>query len=96
MKTCKGFDDRVNIITEFPSNKNVLEHVILLVVSIIIFFSSVFLNSVVITAILGSSQLKAKVSCFTILVRSVTDLAFALVIFPFFITLLSNEIGWEN
>ena len=93
IKTSRGFDDIVNIITGFPSTKNVLEHIILLVVGIIIFLSSVFLNSVVITAILGSSQLKAKVSCFTILVRSAMDLAFALVIFPFFITLLSKEIG---
>ena len=92
MKTCKSFNDGVHVITKFPSDENLVEHVILLVVGKMMFLSSVFLNGVVITAILLCSQLRAKVSCFTILARSLMDLAFGLVMTPLFIIFLSHEI----
>ena len=93
IKTCESSNDRIPVITKFPSDKNVIEHIILVVLAVILFFSSVFLNGVAITAIWVCSQLKAKVSCFTVMVRSVMDLVLGLVVVPFFVTVMSNEIG---
>ena len=95
IKTCKFLDDREEVITEFPSDRDVLEHTILLGLCVMLFLASLFLNGVAISAIWVCTQLRARVSSFTIMVRSIMDMATAVIVFPLFIALLSREIG-EN
>lgn len=93
VKTCKILNDREELIIKFPSEKNVREHVIMLVLCIILLFSTVFLNGTALTAIWKSHLLKAKVSSYPVMLRSVMDLAIGVVIIPLFITLLAGEIN---
>ena len=95
IESCKFLNDREEVIIKFPSNRKLREHIILLALGIILCLSATFLNGVATTAIWTCEQLKAKVSSFTILVKSIMDLAIAVVTFPLYITLLSREIG-EN
>ena len=85
--------DREDIITRFPSNMKEIDHIVLLVISVFTFFSTVLLNVVAITTIWIHKDLRAKVSHFTVMMRSVMDLATGIIIFPLFIALLSREIG---
>ena len=85
--------DREHVITKFPSNMMVIDHVVLLVICVFTFFSTVFLNGVAITTIWIHRDLRAKVSNFTVMMRSVMDLTTGITIFPLFIALLSREIG---
>ena len=95
IESCKFLNDREEVIIKFPSNRKLREHIILLALCIILLFSATFFNGVAITAIWTGEQLKAKVSSFTILVRSIMDMAIAVITFSLFIALLSREIG-EN
>lgn len=93
IETCKFLNDREILIIKFPSDTSVLRHVILLVVCILLLFSTIFLNGLTIAAIWLCGQLKAKVFCFTLLLKSVVDLAIGVVILPLFIALVSREIA---
>ena len=93
IETCKFLNDREILIIKFPSDTSVLQHIILLVICIILLFSTVFLNGLTITAIWLCGQLKSKVFCFTVMLKSVVDLAIGVVILPFFIALVSREIA---
>ena len=85
--------DREEVITKFPSTMKIIDHIVLLVICVFIFFFTVFLNVVAIATIWIHTELRAKVSHFTVMMRSVMDLATGIIIFPLFIALLSREIG---
>lgn len=93
IKTCTFLNDRENLIIKFPSDTSVLQHIILLVISIILMFSTIILNGLTVAAIWLCGQLKAKVFCFTVMLKSVVDLAIGVVVLPVFITLVSKEIA---
>ena len=92
IKTCYFFNDRDEVIVEFPSNKNLHAHVIAMIISAILCVPTVFLNAFTFIAIWRSRLGKEKVSKFTVLVKSAIDLAVGMLIIPLYVTTLASEI----
>ena len=92
-KTCYILNSRDELIVTFPSKKNLHAHIIAIIISVILYFSTVFLNGVTFRAIWRSRLLKEKVSNFNVMVKSVIDLAIGILFIPLFITVLASEIG---
>lgn len=92
-KTCYILNSRDELIVTFPSKKNLHAHIIAIIISVILYFSTAFLNGVTFRAIWRSRLLKEKVSNFNVMVKSVIDLAIGILLIPLFITVLASEIG---
>lgn len=92
IKTCYAFNEREELIVAFPSKNNIYVHTFVLVVSIVFFLPTIFLNAVAVTTILKSRVMREKVSNFTIMAKSVIDLAIGLLIYPLFLNQLASEI----
>ena len=63
-----------------------------MIIGIILYFPTVFLNVVAFTAIWRSRLLKEKVSNFNVMVKSAIDLAMGMLFIPSLITVLASEI----
>ncbi len=93
IKTCYVWNSRDELIVTFPSKDSLHVHVIAIIIGTILYLPTVFLNAVTFTAIWRSRLLKEKVTNFTLMVKSLIDLAIGILFIPLFITVLASEIG---
>lgn len=93
VKACLVSSDRDELIVTFPSMTYFHFHVTAIVISVILYFSTVFLNGVSFVVIWRSRLLKEKMSNFTIAVKCFIDLGIGILVIPVYIAVLASELG---
>ena len=93
LKPCFVSSDRDEVIVTFPSQIHFHFHVVAIIISIILYFSTVLLNAVSFTLIWRTRLLKEKVSNFTIAIKSFIDLGIGLLVIPEYIAVLASELA---
>ncbi len=91
--TCQFRNNQEILIKGFVSEKDKLIQIIALVIGIVFFFSTTFLNGVAAATIWRSRELLRKVCNFTIMIQSIVDLTIGLIVLPLFIAVLATEIA---
>ena len=91
--TCQFRNNQEILIKAFASEKHKLIQIIALVICIVFFFSTTFLNGVAAVTTWRSRELLRKVCNFTIMIQSIVDLTIGLIVLPLFIAVLATEIA---
>ena len=89
---CFVFQATNEIVSKSPSEKFVINRIVLCVVSGLLIIPTILLNGISVVTILKSSQLKRKVCYFPILLQSIADFIVGLFSYPLYIILLSGEL----
>ena len=92
-QTCFVFDEKIQVVVSFPSEKYYINHVIACVVNAILAIATACLNTLTIVVYWKSSKLKEKVSYFLIMVLSFSDLAVGMICNSLFTFVLASEIA---
>ena len=93
IKVCLVLSDKDELIVTFPTKTYFYLHVTAIVISVILYFSSVFLNTVSFAVIWRSRLLKQKMSNFTVAIKSFIDLGIGMLVIPVYIAVLASELG---
>jgi hypothetical protein len=87
------FLEKVEVIVHFPSEKFMINNILVILANCILIISTILLNAVSIITILKSSQLKRKPCYFIILVQTFIDLAVGVFAIPLFVTFLASQVN---
>ena len=91
-----SFLEKVEVIVNFPSEKFMINNILVILANCILIISTILLNAVSIKTILKCSQLKSKPCYFIILVQSFIDLAVGVFAIPLFVTFLASQVNWVS
>ena len=91
--TCQILGSTHFVITKFPSEKFVMNHIFAIALNGIMIIPTILLNGVAVVTIFKSSQLNSKSCYFIVLLQSMFDLAVGVFSIPLFIYYLANSIG---
>ena len=80
------------IVLRFPSDKYIINQIVLCVVNCVLMIPIVLLNGISILAILKCSKLQQKISGFLVLVQSTVDFAVGFILLPLFTYIRASEI----
>ena len=80
------------IVLRFPSDKYIINQIVLCVVNCVLMIPIVLLNGISILAILKCSKLRQKISGFLVLVQSTVDFAVGFILLPLFTYIRASEI----
>ena len=92
LETCYVLKEKVEVIIKFPSTWNVLLYVIALLVNVSLFFTTLLLNGVTVATIWNSHKLKENASNFAILIQSIVDLAYGLIVIPLSVMIIVRNL----
>ena len=92
LETCYVLKEKVEVIIKFPSTWNVLLYVIALLVNVSLFFTTLLLNGVTVATIWNSHKLKEIASNFAILIQSIVDLAYGLIVIPLSVMIIVRNL----
>jgi hypothetical protein len=92
LETCYVLKEKVEVIIKFPSTWNVLLYVIALLVNVSLFFTTLLLNGVTVATIWNSHKLKENVSNFAILIQSIVDLTYGLIVIPLSVMIIVRNL----
>jgi hypothetical protein len=87
------FLEKIEVIVNFPSEKFMINNILVIVVNCILIISTILLNAVSIITILKPSQLKSKPCYFIILIQSFIDLAVGVFAIPLFVTFPASQVN---
>ena len=73
IKTCLVLDDQAQMVTSFPTSESIAVHIFAFIFMIILSFTTVSLNGVIVFTIWRSRTLKEKSANFTIMLQSIVD-----------------------
>ena len=91
--SCRILGTTHSVITEFPSEKLLINHIFAIALNSLLIIPTILLNAVAIITILKYSQLNNKPCYFIILVQSIIDLAVGVLGIPLILVYLASGIG---
>ena len=93
IKTCHVLNDQAQMVTSFPTSESIAVHIFALIFMIILSFTTVSLNGVVVFTIWRSRTLKEKSANFTIMLQSIVDLSNGALVMPLLAFQWASEVA---